>query len=251
MKTQSVGQADTHSQRPACPGWVWVPHGESTCTPLSSFCSMTQQASEGHNGAKNNTKTWQRCFREKHEQPQTDSQTVRQTEWVTILGSSRRFCVKFHAAPLKRTSTAEETQPHTVSLGTVQLVGCVLLKQEVTRRRRKEVPAAGSAACRAPSPAGRRGSLEGGERAGQCRHTGASYRLSGTKVEAKIVRHYQSTQWRGSGRTSSDLVVGVVAAAAELVPALGAAEVHAAALSQSILEPAVRACYKGAEVEGQ
>lgn len=34
-------------------------------------------------------------------------------------------------------------------------------------------------------------------------------------------------------------VVGVVAAAAELVPALGAAEVHAATFSQSILEPAV------------
>lgn len=34
-------------------------------------------------------------------------------------------------------------------------------------------------------------------------------------------------------------MVGVVAAAAELVPALGAAEVHAATFSQSILEPAV------------
>lgn len=40
---------------------------------------------------------------------------------------------------------------------------------------------------------------------------------------------------------SPDLVVGVVAAAAELVPALGAAEVHAAAFGQRILEPAVRA----------
>lgn len=38
------------------------------------------------------------------------------------------------------------------------------------------------------------------------------------------------------------LVVGVVAATAELVPALRAAEVHAAALRQSILEPAVRTC---------
>lgn len=38
----------------------------------------------------------------------------------------------------------------------------------------------------------------------------------------------------------SHLVVGVIAAAAELVPALGAAEVHAAAFRQSILEPAVR-----------
>lgn len=35
-------------------------------------------------------------------------------------------------------------------------------------------------------------------------------------------------------------MVGVVAAAAELVPALGAAEVHAAAFRQSVLEPAVR-----------
>lgn len=41
-------------------------------------------------------------------------------------------------------------------------------------------------------------------------------------------------------------VVGVVAAAAELVPALGAAEVHAAAFSQSVLEPAVRTGYKEA-----
>lgn len=39
--------------------------------------------------------------------------------------------------------------------------------------------------------------------------------------------------------TSPHLLVGVVAAAAELVPALGAAEVHAAAFGQSILEPAV------------
>lgn len=39
-------------------------------------------------------------------------------------------------------------------------------------------------------------------------------------------------------------MVGVVAAAAELVPALGAAEVHAAAFSQSVLEPAVRTGYK-------
>lgn len=38
----------------------------------------------------------------------------------------------------------------------------------------------------------------------------------------------------------SHLVVGVIAAAAELVPALGAAEVHAAAFRQSVLEPAVR-----------
>lgn len=38
------------------------------------------------------------------------------------------------------------------------------------------------------------------------------------------------------------LVVGVVAATAELVPALRAAEVHAAALRQSVLEPAVRTC---------
>lgn len=38
----------------------------------------------------------------------------------------------------------------------------------------------------------------------------------------------------------SHLVVRVVAAAAELVPALGAAEVHAAAFGQSVLEPAVR-----------
>lgn len=35
-------------------------------------------------------------------------------------------------------------------------------------------------------------------------------------------------------------MVRVVAAAAELVPALGAAEVHAAAFSESVLEPAVR-----------
>lgn len=39
----------------------------------------------------------------------------------------------------------------------------------------------------------------------------------------------------------SHLVVGVVAAAAELVPALGAAEVHAAAFGQIVLEPAVGA----------
>lgn len=39
-------------------------------------------------------------------------------------------------------------------------------------------------------------------------------------------------------------MVGVVAAAAELVPALGAAEVHAAAFGQSVLEPAVRTGYK-------
>lgn len=38
---------------------------------------------------------------------------------------------------------------------------------------------------------------------------------------------------------SPHLLVRVVAAAAELVPALGAAEVHAAALGESILEPAV------------
>lgn len=35
----------THSQSPACPGWVWMPHGESICWPPSSFCSITQQAS--------------------------------------------------------------------------------------------------------------------------------------------------------------------------------------------------------------
>ena len=35
-------------------------------------------------------------------------------------------------------------------------------------------------------------------------------------------------------------MVGVVAAAAELVPALGAAEVHAAASGQSVLELALR-----------
>lgn len=46
---------------------------------------------------------------------------------------------------------------------------------------------------------------------------------------------------RSSG---SHRVVGVVATAAELVPALGAAEVHAAAFSQSVLEPAVRTGYK-------
>lgn len=40
-------------------------------------------------------------------------------------------------------------------------------------------------------------------------------------------------------------MVGVVAAAAELVPALGAAEVHAATFGQSILEPAVGTrCHK-------
>lgn len=39
-------------------------------------------------------------------------------------------------------------------------------------------------------------------------------------------------------------MVGVVAAAAELVAALGAAEVHAAAFGQSVLEPAVRTGYK-------
>lgn len=39
---------------------------------------------------------------------------------------------------------------------------------------------------------------------------------------------------------SPHLVVGVVAATAELVPALGAAEVHAAAFGQRILKPAVR-----------
>lgn len=38
-----------------------------------------------------------------------------------------------------------------------------------------------------------------------------------------------------------DLVVRVVAAAAELVPTLSAAEVHAAAFGQSVLEPAGRA----------
>lgn len=42
----------------------------------------------------------------------------------------------------------------------------------------------------------------------------------------------------------SHLVVGVVAAAAELVPALRAAEVHAAAFGQSVLKPAVRTCCK-------
>lgn len=36
----------THSQSPAWPGWVWTPHGESICWPPSSFCSITQQASE-------------------------------------------------------------------------------------------------------------------------------------------------------------------------------------------------------------
>lgn len=36
----------THSQSPAWPGWVWTPHGESICCPPSSFCSITQQASE-------------------------------------------------------------------------------------------------------------------------------------------------------------------------------------------------------------
>lgn len=35
-------------------------------------------------------------------------------------------------------------------------------------------------------------------------------------------------------------MVGVVAATAELVPALRAAEVHAATFGQSVLEPAVR-----------
>lgn len=38
-------------------------------------------------------------------------------------------------------------------------------------------------------------------------------------------------------------MVGVVAATAELVPALGAAEVHAATFGQSVLEPAVRTSY--------
>lgn len=38
-------------------------------------------------------------------------------------------------------------------------------------------------------------------------------------------------------------VEGIVAAAAELVSALGAAEVHAAPFGQGILEPAVRTGY--------
>lgn len=46
-----------------------------------------------------------------------------------------------------------------------------------------KVPAAGSAACQVPSPAGRRGSPEGGERAGRCRRTEATYRLSGETRE--------------------------------------------------------------------
>lgn len=58
----------------------------------------------------------------------------------------------------------------------------------------------------------------------------------GETTRAHRVRH----------RTSAHLVVGVVAAAAELVPALGAAEVHAAAFGQRILKPAVRArCTRG------
>lgn len=35
----------THSQSPACPGCVLTPHGESTCWPPSSFCSITPHSS--------------------------------------------------------------------------------------------------------------------------------------------------------------------------------------------------------------
>lgn len=42
----AVPPLGTHSQSPAWPGWVWTPHGESICCPPSSFCSITQQASE-------------------------------------------------------------------------------------------------------------------------------------------------------------------------------------------------------------
>lgn len=47
-------------------------------------------------------------------------------------------------------------------------------------------------------------------------------------METRMVTQNKLKQWSGGGKTSPDLVVGVVAAAAELVPALGAAEVHAA-----------------------
>lgn len=45
-------------------------------------------------------------------------------------------------------------------------------------------------------------------------------------------------------RLTSSLVIGVVAAAAELVPALGAGEVHAAAFRQRVREAAVRTSCK-------
>lgn len=70
-------------------------------------------------------------------------------------------------------------------------------------------------------------------------------------MKTRMVRQDKPTQWSSGGRTSPDLVVGVVAAAAELVPALGAAEVHAPTFRQRVLEPAVRACCKGGGVGGQ
>lgn len=58
----------------------------------------------------------------------------------------------------------------------------------------------------------------------------------GTKSQAGAL--YKRVSWMR--RSRPHLVVGVVAATAELVSALGADEVHAATFGQSILEPAVR-----------
>lgn len=89
----------THSQSPACPGWVWTPQGESICWPPSSFCSITQQASERQvESDKREAPKGSICARSL---PELTSKRWKKIK-STSLRSSWRLCVELHAVPLRK-----------------------------------------------------------------------------------------------------------------------------------------------------